>query len=136
MTYNYSLLFRRLVISVLLLLLGLVSIAQRTVTGKVVTAEGQPVAGATVTIKGTMKNALTTESGIYSIAAEETDVLIISSVGFANQEIAARDNAVITMVIDSRNLSEVVVTALGIKKEAWVRSAGSKRRGPGKSERA
>jgi TonB-linked SusC/RagA family outer membrane protein len=117
MTYNYSLLFRRLVISVLLLLLGLVSIAQRTVTGKVVTAEGQPVAGATVTIKGTMKNALTTESGIYSIAAEETDVLIISSVGFANQEIAARDNAVITMVIDSRNLSEVVVTALGIKKD-------------------
>lgn len=103
---------------VMLLLLSMPVFAQRMVTGKVVSLlTGQPVQGATITIKGTGKSTSTGADGSYSIAAAENDVLTISSIGFTTVELNAADNAVVQLNIDQRNLSEVVVTALGIKKE-------------------
>lgn len=94
--------------------------AQNTVSGRIISAEDQkPVAGATVTVKG--KNGAVTstnEQGNFTIGAKSSDVLVITSVGFASREIAvSSDLNSITLATDARGLNEVVVTALGIKKE-------------------
>jgi TonB-linked SusC/RagA family outer membrane protein len=92
----------------------------QTVTGKVVDADNKPVSGATVQIKGTSKAVVTNESGHFDIAASATDVLVITSVGYISLDVAVKGRKAIdiNLATDARNLNEVVVTALGITKQA------------------
>jgi TonB-linked SusC/RagA family outer membrane protein len=92
----------------------------QTITGKVSDATGKPLPGITVTVKGTAVGSATNSVGQYSIAAPAKAVLVFSSVGYTLQEVATngRNTIDIVMVSDLQNLGEVVVTALGIKKEA------------------
>lgn len=104
-----------------LLLLFFVSqsiLAQR-VTGKITEADGRPVEGATVGVKGTATATSTNGEGVFSIEAGSDATLVITSVGFATQEVAVsgRSTIDITLASDARNLNEVVVTALGIRRE-------------------
>jgi len=102
-------------------LFPLFSMAQKLVNGRVFSqADEAPVAGASVVVKGTKTGVSTSVEGRFTIRAKEKDVLIITGVGFARQEITVgtEDDIRVTVAIDSRNLNEVVVTALGIKKEA------------------
>lgn len=94
--------------------------AQRSVSGRIISADNQqPVAGATVKVKGTQRQTATDARGSFTIAAEVDDLLVISSVGYGAREIKASDDlSAISLTIDSKDLNEVVVTALGIKKEA------------------
>ncbi|MDZ4808664.1 MAG: carboxypeptidase-like regulatory domain-containing protein, partial [Bacteroidota bacterium] len=102
----------------LLLSVSYFVMAQRTVSGKVTSSENQqPVTGATVTVKGTKKQTTTDVSGIFKIDAADNDIIVISYVGFSTQEIKAGESAAIVLQIDSKSMNEVVVTALGIKKE-------------------
>ncbi|WP_460560371.1 SusC/RagA family TonB-linked outer membrane protein [Ferruginibacter profundus] len=102
-----------------LLFFSLLAKAQ-TVTGKVTDADGKPLNGITVLVKGTSTGVSTTASGQYSITAGSNAVLVFSSVGFIKQEIKVSGKNVIdvTLAADNRNLNEVVVTALGISKQS------------------
>ena len=92
----------------------------QTVTGKVSHADGKPVTGATVTVKGKQTATSTNTSGLFSINAAGNDVLVITSVGFAPKEVAVNNSSSLTITLDVelQNLGEVVVTALGITKQA------------------
>jgi TonB-linked SusC/RagA family outer membrane protein len=94
--------------------------AQRSVSGRIISSDNQqPVVGATVKVKGTQRQTVTDVQGRFTIAAEATDLLIVSSIGYGARELKASDDvSAISLTIDSKDLNEVVVTALGIKKEA------------------
>lgn len=118
---NLSRIFRHryLFIVIMMLTAPYVMMAQRTVSGKVLSAENaQPLAGATVAVKGSSKQTITNAGGTFSIDANDNDILVISNVGYLGIEVKASEATSVMLAADARNLSEVVVTALGIKKEA------------------
>lgn len=90
------------------------------ITGKITDANGSPLAGVTIMVKGTHKSATTDVYGSFTIAANKGDVLVISSVGFATQQLTVGNDATISvqLVTSNAELTSVVVTALGIKKQA------------------
>lgn len=95
--------------------------AQFIVSGKVITAEDQsPLPGVNILVKGTSTGTITDVNGSYSInATSQDDVLVFSFVGYNSQEVSLGGKSAvdITLTSDTRQLSEVVVTALGIKRE-------------------
>ncbi|MGC1631206.1 MAG: TonB-dependent receptor plug domain-containing protein, partial [Gelidibacter sp.] len=95
--------------------------AQTTVTGVVVDAASSlGLPGVSVVVKGTSKGVTTDFDGNYSIDLSTTEgTLQFSYVGFTSQEIAVNGKSVInvSLVEDVSQLDEVVVTALGIKRE-------------------
>src|SRR5690606_28307924 len=96
------------------------AIAQ-TVKGNVLDSEKKPVAGATVGVKGTTKATITDADGNFSINAAGNDIIMVSFVGFTTMEVPVdgKTNLAITLLRgDGTDLSEVVVTALGIRKDA------------------
>lgn len=95
-------------------------IQTRTITGKVTDEEGMPLSGATISLKGTTVGTSTDEDGNYSISVSTEDkVLIFSSVGYVPQEIVIERQTVMNVVLQDQvgDLDEVVVTALGIRRE-------------------
>lgn len=96
------------------------SAQERTVTGKITDENGGGLPGASVTVKGTTIGTNSDANGTFSIAgATNTSTLVISSIGYAKQEIIVGNQSEINikMDVDVANLNEVVVTALGIAKE-------------------
>jgi TonB-linked SusC/RagA family outer membrane protein len=92
--------------------------AQKVRNGKVVSAGNQqPMAGVTITVKGTSVMTTTDVSGLFNIVASDIDILIISNVGFTSREVKATDAQLIILEPDVKSIGEVVVTALGIRKE-------------------
>lgn len=87
-----------------------------TVTSK---AEGIPLPGVNVVVQGTTKGALTDFDGNYSLSANVGDVLIFSFLGMSTAQATVENSNVINVQLeeDSQLLNEIVVTALGIKKE-------------------
>lgn len=112
-------------VMVLLLFAGFSAFAQRTVTGKVVDSQGQGMPGVNVIVKGTSAGTTTNSDGNYSIAAADDAVLVFSFIGFAQQEatVGSRSTIDITLAEDVQQLSEVVVTALGIERSTKALSA-------------
>lgn len=102
-----------------LLCLPLIGISQsRQVTGKVTSANGEPVALATILVKGTTQGTSADENGNYTIAVSGSNVvLIFSAAGYEMREISVGNaNVVNATLTPSDELSEVVVTAFGIKR--------------------
>jgi TonB-linked SusC/RagA family outer membrane protein len=93
-------------------------IFSQTVTGKVTDVDGKALSQVSVLVKGTSTGTSTNTSGEYSINAAANSTLIFSSVGFAEQEVLVSGRTVVDIILSasSKNLSEVVVTALGISK--------------------
>lgn len=91
----------------------------KKVTGHVVDSRGEPLIGVNVKIKGKPTGAITDMDGYFSLSAKETDILDISYIGYATQEITIGNNSNLSIVMseDNQLLNEVVVTALGIKRE-------------------
>lgn len=118
MCKSAKLLAKASLFSLVMLLLVLNVHSQRAMTGKVLSADTyQPLHGATVTIKGTTIQTSTDESGSFKIDAAKNNVLIVTSVGFLTVELKATEADTVLLSADTKNLSEVVVTALGIKRE-------------------
>ena len=96
------------------------AIAQtRSITGKVTDANGQPVVGATVTAQGTQISTQTNSDGVFSISVPTSvERLVFSSVGFGEEEVAIAGKSTVTVALQTQasQLSEVVVTALGIER--------------------
>jgi TonB-dependent starch-binding outer membrane protein SusC len=85
------------------------------VTGIVRGPDGQPIANANVVIKGTKKGTITTADGSFSIEANNEDVVIISSIGFADGQITVHNNSlgIVTMTLSESKLDEVQIIAYG-----------------------
>ena len=95
--------------------------AQTTVTGTITDAnDGSALPGVSVIIKGTTKGGSTDFDGKYSIQVSDSSaILVFSSLGYKTQEIVVGDRTIIDIAMeeDAAKLDEVVVTALGIKRE-------------------
>lgn len=101
-----------------MLLMAVTVYAQKTVTGTVSDSSG-PLPGVTVMIKGTSNAVQTTSTGQFKITAKDGDALVFSMIGYASQEKpVGSGNITVVMQSESKNLGEVVVTALGIKRES------------------
>ena len=97
------------------------SAQQRVITGTVISEEdGLGLPGATVLVKVTTVGTTTDLDGNYSINVPAgSDVLIFSFVGLKSSEEAIGNRSVVnvTLTVDAAQLSEVVVTAIGIERE-------------------
>ncbi len=92
---------------------------EKTISGTVSDNTGLPLPGATVLVKGTSTGTSTDFDGKYSISASQGATLVFSFVGYTTQEISVGSNNTVnvTMKEDAEALEEVVVTALGIKRD-------------------
>ena len=90
------------------------------ITGLVTSDEGQGMPGVNILVKGSATGTITDADGKYSINADANATLLFSFIGFVSQEVPVGNRSVInvTLKADVKQLGEVVVTALGIKKEA------------------
>jgi TonB-linked SusC/RagA family outer membrane protein len=90
------------------------------ITGTVSDEKGAKLSRVSVVVKGTSLGTTTDNNGKYSIPAEKNATLVFSSVGFKTIEanVAGGTEVNITLAADNQNLGEVIVTALGIKKQA------------------
>ena len=91
----------------------------KTITGKVVDVAGEPIIGASVLVKGSSTGSVTDIDGKFSVEAPVGSTLVVSFVGYATEEVkvGAASDYTVTLKDDTQSLSEVVVTAMGIKKE-------------------
>lgn len=103
-----------------LLLIMQISFAQeKSITGTVTSkTDGIPLPGVNVIVQGTSNGAQTDFDGNYSITASVGDILNFSYVGMTAIQITVGNSSVINAQLeeDAEQLSEVVITALGIKK--------------------
>ncbi|MDB5063499.1 MAG: SusC/RagA family TonB-linked outer membrane protein [Mucilaginibacter sp.] len=89
------------------------------ISGTVRDATGQPLIGVTVMVKGSQNGVQTNINGQFSLNANVGDVLVFNYIGYIKKEVTIASPAQLSIVLseDSQQLGEVVVTALGIKKE-------------------
>ncbi|QNK62782.1 SusC/RagA family TonB-linked outer membrane protein [Pedobacter sp. PAMC26386] len=95
--------------------------AQQKISGTVMASDDKlPVIGASIRVKGKPLTAMTDSKGAFLLPAKTGDVLEISFIGYLKQEVelSAMTPLSIILVADKRQLSEVVVTAFGVKKES------------------
>ncbi len=87
------------------------AVRQNTISGRVTGANGEAIAGMTVSVKGTPVATSTDENGRYSIRAERGAVLVFSMVGYATVERNVTDNSQINLVAqeEMQTLAEVTV---------------------------
>jgi TonB-linked SusC/RagA family outer membrane protein len=112
---------KQVLFALLVLLMGAgISIGQSTVTGKVVDQNGEALIGASVTIKEAPSSGTITDlDGMYSLRIpSDGSTLVFSYTGYETKEIAIGGQSVIDVTLNEGNLlDEVVVTALGIRRE-------------------
>ena len=97
----------------------------QTANGVVVDAQGQPVPGASVIVKGTATGTMTDINGQFSISVRSGATLEISCLGYATVEAAAKANLRIVLQEDSEYLDDVVVVGYGTQKKANLTGAVS-----------
>ncbi len=94
------------------------SYAQKTVSGTITSADGEPLIGANVLEVGTSNGTITDLDGNYSLTVSDGSSLEISYTGFSTQIIdASVGNSFNINLSEGSVLDEVVVTALGITRE-------------------
>ncbi|MCS3555459.1 MULTISPECIES: SusC/RagA family TonB-linked outer membrane protein [unclassified Sphingobacterium] len=93
--------------------------AQQSITGTVKDASG-PVSGVTVTVKGTSRATQTTSNGSFTIQASQGEILRFTTIGYKTTEITVGSTKSINVSLtqDASALDEVVVTAMGIKRDS------------------
>lgn len=89
------------------------------IQGTVVGADGNPLPYVNIVVKGTTKGTTSDADGKFSLDVNNGDVLVISSIGFVTQEVTVNSQSPVTITLagESVALNEVVVTALGIRRE-------------------
>ena len=92
----------------------------RQLKGRVVDAGNDPIIGASVMVKNSKEGTVTDMEGRFSLNIPSTTTLVVSYIGFVTQEVKAsaqKSPITITLKEDTKRLGEVVVTALGIKRD-------------------
>ncbi|MBL7871411.1 MAG: SusC/RagA family TonB-linked outer membrane protein [Cyclobacteriaceae bacterium] len=112
---------RLLKLTCLLMLLSVSVYAQR-VTGKVTAAtDGAPMPGVSVLLKGTTTGTATDSEGVYTLNVSDASnsTLVFSFIGYVTKEVPLQGRSAVDVALaeDATQLSEVVVTALGISRQ-------------------
>ena len=120
--YNYQIIDKQILIKVSdkeVMAVPAVAQSGKKITGTVLDATGMPVIGANVMVKGTTNGTITDMDGNFSLDVEEGATLVVSYIGFANQEIKVgkQTNLAITMKEDAEALDELVVVGYGTQKK-------------------
>lgn len=93
--------------------------AQKTITGKVTSKNGDPLVGASVVAKGTTTGSITDLDGAYSLQIPKgATSVVVSYVGYLTQEVSLGESNTVDIILeeDASTLGEVVVTALNISR--------------------
>jgi TonB-linked SusC/RagA family outer membrane protein len=111
----YSLCFSMLMVA----LFATAAYAQTTVSGTVRDSKGGPIPAVSILIKGSTQGTSTNADGRFTITAAPGNVLVFRYVGYGTKEVTVGTASTINVVLTEENnsLSEVVVTALGIRRE-------------------
>jgi TonB-linked SusC/RagA family outer membrane protein len=114
----------------LLFLFSMSGYSQNTITvkGKVTDDIGQPVVGASVVVKGEQNGVSTSSNGTFEINAAPASTLVVSSIGFAEQEVKVNGNEFLNIKLSrtETGLNAVVVVGYGTqRKEAVTGSVAS-----------
>ena len=91
-----------------------------SVKGRVFDELGEPLIGATISVEGTNVKTVTDIDGNFSISTQKapaSTMLRISYMGYKDKVVSGAANLNVTMQLDQQSIDEVVVTALGIKRE-------------------
>src|ERR1700738_4557664 len=104
-----------------LFFLNISSYAQtRKISGRIINGSGIGISGATISIKENHVSTSTDDAGNFIIPlADNGSTLVVSSIGFLpiERKLGTDENIIITLKDDPKQLTELVVTAYGIKKE-------------------
>lgn len=97
------------------------------IRGKVTDSKGNPVPGATVSIKGTKRAVSTDYNGNFKIQADQHDILVIQMIGFITKEVPVNGETVLNISIsdEDKALDEVVVVGYGKQKKVTITGAVS-----------
>lgn len=97
----------------------------RTITGKVLDENNQPMPGVTIVVDGTTKGTMTGPDGTFTLAEVPSgSAVIVSCIGYTNQVLPeGKSNYVVSLVPDSEMLEETVVVAFGQQKKLSVTGA-------------
>jgi TonB-linked SusC/RagA family outer membrane protein len=89
------------------------------VKGKITDEKGQPLAGVSVSVKGSTKGTTTDANGNFSIAVPDDAILVFSYVGFVNTEekVGGRTTIIIALKPQERSMDEIVVVGYGTQKK-------------------
>ncbi len=89
-----------------------------TISGKITGEGNSPLSGVAVQVKGTTRGTTTNTEGNFSISASASDVLVVSYVGYINQErpVAGKTAINITLVTATQDLNTVVVVGYGTQR--------------------
>lgn len=100
---------------------------QQGVAGQVTDASGEPLIGVTVMLKGASQGTVTDVDGKFSLAAKAGDVIVVSYIGYASQEIRLKDTKPLRIMLkeDVELLDEVVVIGYGSVSKKELTSAVS-----------
>ena len=107
-----------MLLALLVLSSGLVLAQQKTITGRVVDAQGQPVPFATIRVENSRGGVSADADGNFQIKAAGSATLIITGAGIQSTKMTVGDKTSLVVTVSRTNttLNEVVVTALGIRK--------------------
>ncbi|MDP4261337.1 MAG: TonB-dependent receptor [Bacteroidota bacterium] len=107
-----------LLITTVVLMIAQSAMAQGPVTGQVKDKAGNPVKGATVTVKNKKVSTLTGDDGSFSITASAGDILQVSSIGYESMEIKVGSDLKVNLELTTRvtSLEDVVVVGYGTQK--------------------
>jgi len=118
--------WRRLLFFALFAVCSTVAMAQGKVTGKVVDANGEPVIGASVVVKGTSTGTVTDFDGNYTIQnVPQNASIVLSYVGYRTQtiQVGGKSTINVTLEEDRQLLDEVVVVGYGVQRKSDVTGA-------------
>src|SRR5215467_7515850 len=92
----------------------------KVVTGKVTDQQGQPVPFASIRVKGTKQGVSADADGNFSIRVKPGDALVVSGTGITQKEAPVGEGTSLNISVSRQttNLTEVVVTSLGIQRQA------------------
>ena len=109
----------KLLLSLLLICFFTTTQAQ-TISGTVSDESGKKLSSVSVTVKGSTAGTTTDVSGQYKINASPNATLVFSSIGYASMDVPVSDRTVVdvTLLTNTQSLDAVVITALGISKQA------------------
>ncbi len=99
------------------------SIGRSVVTGLVTDDQNQPIAGVSVTIKGTERGVTTDKSGRFSIVVTATDTILeFSSVSYTSKEIriSGRTSVNVSLMPKANSLNDIVVVGYGTQKKGTI----------------